>query len=64
MPAVLNAANEVAVEKFRRGEIRLPGIWRIVEAAMEHAAVRPQTDLETIVEADREARGFAAAQKG
>ena len=64
MPAVLNAANEVAVEKFRRGEIRLPGIWRIVEAAMAHAAVRPQSDLETIVEADREARGFAAAQKG
>ena len=64
MPAVLNAANEVAVEKFRRGEIRLPGIWRIVEAAMAHAAVRSQSDLETIVEADREARGFAAAQKG
>ena len=64
MPAVLNAANEVAVEKFRRGEIRLPGIWRIVGAAMAHAAVRPQSDLETIVEADREARGFAAAQKG
>ncbi len=64
LPAVLNAANEVAVERFRQGEIRLPGIWRIVEAAMAHAAVQPQSDLETIVEADREARRFAGTWKG
>lgn len=59
MPAVMNAANETAVERFVRGEVNLPRIWRIVEKTM--AAHRPaQVDgLETVLAADAWARGFA-----
>ena len=61
MPAVMNAANEVAVEKFRRGEIEFARIWKIIEATMNAHRPEPQRDLATIREADTEARRFAAA---
>ncbi len=59
LPAVMNAANEVAVEKFRRGEIGFSRIWSIIEQTMAAHEVEPQRDLETIHAADREARVFA-----
>ena len=59
LPAVMNAANEVAVEKFRRGEIVFSRIWRIIEATMNACPPEPQRDLETIREADAAARRFA-----
>ena len=59
LPAVMNAANEVAVEKFRRGEIGFSRIWSIIEQTMAAHEVEPQRDLETINAADREARVFA-----
>ena len=61
MPAVMNAANEVAVEKFRRGEIGFARIWAIIEATMHAHHPEPQRDLETIRNADAEARRFAEA---
>lgn len=60
LPGVLNAANEVAVERFRKGEIRFPSIWEIVGRTMEHHRVEPQQELETIRAADAWARQFAA----
>lgn len=33
-PACYNAANEIAVERFRRGEISFTGIYRLVEKAL------------------------------
>jgi 1-deoxy-D-xylulose-5-phosphate reductoisomerase len=61
MPAVLNAANEIAVERFRNGEIRFPEIWGCVAHCMaEHVAVLNPT-LEQILTADREIREIAAA---
>ena len=60
MPAVLNAANEVAVERFRAGEIRFPEIWDCVAHCMaEHKAILNPT-LEQILTADREIRAVAA----
>ena len=59
LPGVLNAANEVAVERFRKGEIRFPSIWEIVGRTMEHHRVEPQQELETIRAADAWARQFA-----
>jgi 1-deoxy-D-xylulose-5-phosphate reductoisomerase len=60
MPAVFNAANEVAVERFRAGEIRFPEIWGCVAHCMaEHKTVLNPT-LEQILTADREIRGTAA----
>ena len=59
LPAVLNAANEVAVERFCAGEIKFSGIWKIVGAVMESVTVEPQESLEQILEADAEARAKA-----
>jgi 1-deoxy-D-xylulose-5-phosphate reductoisomerase len=63
LPAVMNAANEVAVAAFLEGKIRLPTIWDIVRRIMERHASVPSPPLEAIVEADawarREALPFA-----
>ena len=60
LPGVMNAANEVAVDKFRRGEIRFPAIWRIIEKTMSAHEVEPQSDFQTIRVADAWARAYAA----
>lgn len=54
-PTVLNAADEVAVERFLRGDIRFTDIPAIIETTLvEH---RPHgSDFESIVAADRRAR--------
>ena len=59
--AVLNAANEVAVEAFLDGRIRFTDIPRIIEAVLGAIAVREAGTLEAILEADAEARERAAA---
>lgn len=59
MPAVMNAANEEAVERFRRGEIPFSGIWQIVEKTMARHTAEPQSSMEQIENADREARIYA-----
>ncbi len=59
LPAVLNAANEVAVEAFLAERIGFPHIPRIIEAVMERTTVLPADELETLMEADREARALA-----
>ncbi len=56
MPAVLNAANEIAVEQFLRETIKFTDIPVIIEAVMaEHQPVKDYF-LEDAVEADRQAR--------
>ncbi len=60
MPAVMNAANEIAVERFSKGEIPFAGIWRIIERIMTLHSYSPEPSLEAIVEADRWARVKAA----
>ncbi len=59
MPAVFNAANEVAVDAFRAGKIPFPGIWRTVEAVMEVHRNQEGAELSEIIEADAEARRLA-----
>ena len=61
LPAVLNAANAVAVAAFLDGRIGFPRIWQVVAETM--AAPRPVAapDLGAILEADAEARRHAAA---
>lgn len=59
LPTVMNAANEVAVEKFHRAEIAFPLIWSIIEQTMAAHTVLPQENLEQILEADRWAREYA-----
>jgi len=56
MPAVLNAANEVAVHLFLDGRIPFSGIWRTVQDVMEAHSPVSDPDLRAIVEADSWAR--------
>jgi len=60
-PAVLNAANEVAVARFLSGEIRFPDIPRLVETALADAPARAES-LDALFAADAEARQRAAAE--
>ena len=61
MPAVYNAANEVAVDAFRAGKIAFPGIWKCVAEVMDRHRVKPSDTLESVVAADREARDAGEA---
>jgi 1-deoxy-D-xylulose-5-phosphate reductoisomerase len=61
LPAVLNAANEVAVAAFRAGQLPLPGIWACVAAVMDAHEVQPSSSLAAVVAADHWARESASA---
>lgn len=58
-PAVLNAANEVAVEAFLAGRIRFTAIAELAEKIVTEEAGFPARDLDAILEADRRAREAA-----
>jgi len=58
LPAVLNAANEVAVQRFLDGEVPFGRIPKLVRAAMDLHEPRPRPTLEEILEADRWARAL------
>lgn len=62
LPAVLNAANEVAVDAFVNGRCRFPDIWRTVERVMQAHQVVEHPSLEALVEADAWARQTAEAR--
>ena len=61
LPAVLNAANEVANEAFRKGALSFPGIWEVVEKTMSSVAHEDSQALEIVVAADLEARRVASS---
>ena len=56
LPAVLNAANEVAVEAFLNNQLSFPGIWHTVERVMSAHQVIAHPNLEALIDADRWAR--------
>jgi 1-deoxy-D-xylulose-5-phosphate reductoisomerase len=58
LPAVLNAANEVAVQRFLDREVSFGQIPRLVRTAMDLHEPRPHPTLEEILEADRWARAL------
>lgn len=60
-PAVLNAANEVAVEKFLNREISYIQIAEIVEKSLHHIKTYQQPDVQAILEIDKETRDFASS---
>ncbi|MBQ2813847.1 MAG: 1-deoxy-D-xylulose-5-phosphate reductoisomerase [Akkermansia sp.] len=62
MPAMYNAANEVAVQAFVEGRLSFPGIWQTVEKTL--AAATPEDyhgQLDIILAADAWAREYAAS---
>ncbi|MES2738423.1 MAG: 1-deoxy-D-xylulose-5-phosphate reductoisomerase [Verrucomicrobiota bacterium] len=60
LPAVLNAANEVAVEAFLNERTSFPAIWQTVARVMEKHQVIQHPGLATLIEADAWARREAA----
>ncbi|HEX8914162.1 MAG TPA: 1-deoxy-D-xylulose-5-phosphate reductoisomerase, partial [Humisphaera sp.] len=56
MGAVLNAANEVAVDAFASGKVAFGEISRLVESTMDAHRVQPHPGLDDLLEADRWAR--------
>lgn len=64
MPAVLNAANEVAVARFLRGSLSFLGIEQVIEQVMAaHDPVKVDS-LETLEEVERWARTKASTVQG
>jgi 1-deoxy-D-xylulose-5-phosphate reductoisomerase len=61
MGAVLNAANEVAVDLFMRKEASFPRIFEIVRTVMDRHTVVPRPSLEDVMRADAWARQEARA---
>lgn len=59
MPAVLNAANEVAVARFLKQEIGFDGIPGTIRLCMDAHRVVPEPTLADLEAADREARDLA-----
>ncbi len=59
LPAVLNAANEIAVAAFLQRKVGFPRIWQIVEDVMNRHASVAHPDLDAILRADQWARAEA-----
>ncbi len=63
-PAVLNAANEVAVAAFLDGRLNFTAIPEVIETVLGRHVVRPVTELAVALEADGWAREAARAAAG
>jgi 1-deoxy-D-xylulose-5-phosphate reductoisomerase len=59
MPAVLNGANEIAVESFLKGDIGFLDIPDLIEKTMASHENHPIDSIETVMEVDRWARDMA-----
>jgi 1-deoxy-D-xylulose-5-phosphate reductoisomerase len=59
LPAVFNAANEIAVAAFLNHKIPFPAIWKTVEATMQAHTLIPHPTLQEIIAADSWARRHA-----
>jgi 1-deoxy-D-xylulose-5-phosphate reductoisomerase len=59
LPAVMNAANEIAVAAFLDRKVRFPEIWGIVEQVMNQHPPVAHPDLDAILGADQWARAQA-----
>lgn len=58
-PAILNAANEIAVDAFLKRQLSFLGIARLNAAVLESLAVQKASSLDDVLGADREARLLA-----
>jgi 1-deoxy-D-xylulose-5-phosphate reductoisomerase len=63
-PAILNAANEVAVEAFLEGRLGFMGIPRAVDEALQSLPVTPADSLDAVLDADARARELTATTIG
>ena len=64
MPAVMNAANEIAVEAFLAGRIGFMRIAEVIERTMDRHQAQSLTSIEEVLQADRWGRDTARAVCG
>lgn len=71
LPAIMNAANEIAVAAFLNGQLAFDKIAQLVERTMASSDIDQANDLDTVLAADRRARvmckellGRSFAQQG
>jgi len=64
LPAVFNAANEVAVDAFVARRIGFPDIWRVVGETMDAQRAGDASTLDGLIAADAEARRVAGERVG
>ncbi len=64
LPAVYNAANEIAVDAFCEDKIGYTDIWKTVQQVMDSHQVQQASDLDTLIKADADARVVAATLCG
>ena len=57
-PCVMNAANEVAVDKFFKRKLKFLQIPEAIKKALDYFRNNTSVDLETIFECDRQTRAF------
>ncbi len=57
-PCIMNAANEVAVDKFLKGFIKFSDIPRFITTALDKIENHLNPDIETIIECDKLTRKF------
>jgi 1-deoxy-D-xylulose-5-phosphate reductoisomerase len=60
-PAVLNAANEIAVSAFLQGQLGFLSIPQLIEDTMSALPAAPARTLDALAEADAQARRHASA---
>lgn len=58
-PAILNAANEVAVDAFLKGNIGFQDIPRLIESVLTSMSIAPVTSIAQLIEVDTLARAHA-----
>ncbi len=58
-PAILNAANEVAVDGFLNKKIRFTDIPKLIETTLQHSTVEKVDSIDTVLRVDRSARDVA-----
>ena len=56
MPAVYNAANEIAVDEFIKGNIKFLEIYEVIKKTMDNHEVHEVLTLEEVIKADKWAR--------
>jgi 1-deoxy-D-xylulose-5-phosphate reductoisomerase len=59
--AIMNAANEVAVEAFIKEKIGFTDIPALIESVLENSQIKAVSDLEMLITSDQEARISAEA---
>ena len=60
-PCILNAANEIAVERFLRKEIKFLEIADTIKLALDKIENHKSPNMETIFECDRQTREFLSS---